>query len=283
MSGKLNLKISTIGKRIAEYVEILGIARGLSTAVGHLINSKGLISSKPFRATCPDGDYVWLRPRSSDLATYREVFINGEYDLRKFAVFEDIKQRYESLLANGSTPLIVDAGANVGLATVFLARLFPKAEFVLIEASAENIELARRNVAPIPRAKLLNRALWYERKQLSLVTSKDFSTYSVADDGGANVNRHQVQSVTMNEIVEASKATLFILKMDIEGSESPVLRLNNDWLGEKPVILVESHDREMPGNNSLRGLFERADYQSADVILNGTTMIFVPQVMSAGL
>ena len=168
-----------------------------------------------FGATCPDGDYVWLRPRSSDLATYREVFINGEYDLRKFAVFEDIKQRYESLLANGSTPLIVDAGANVGLATVFLARLFPKAEFVLIEASAENIELARRNVAPIPRAKLLNRALWYERKQLSLVTSKDFSTYSVADDGGANVNRHQVQSVTMNEIVEASKATLFILKMDI--------------------------------------------------------------------
>jgi len=277
MAGKIDLKIATGIGRISEYIKTFGIVRGLSKAAEHLVMSRGLVSRKPFRTTSPDGDPVWLRPRSSDLATYREVFVNGEYDLRKFAIFDSIRQRYESLLANGNRPLIVDAGANIGLASVFLARLFPKADFILVEASLENIEIAKLNVSDIQGARLLNRALWHEQKTLNLVTSANYSTYSVTAGSASDVRTSQVEAITMNDVLEARRADLFILKMDIEGSEASVFRLNNGWLDAAPIILVEPHDQEITGNTSLRGLFEHRDYQVADVIMNGTTMIFVPQ------
>ena len=277
MAGKISLKVATSIKRISEYVQKFGMAKGLSKAAEHLIMSRGLLSRKLFRTTSPEGSNVWLRPNSSDLATYREVFVNGEYDLRKFAIFEAVRLRYESLLASGSRPLIIDAGANIGLASVFLARLFPKAEFILVEASFESIEVAKLNVAEIPNTRLLNRALWHQHTALSLVTSSNYSTYSVTDRSDPEAALSRIDSITMSEIVGARGADLFIVKMDIEGSESSVFRINNEWLDEEPVILVEPHDQEIPGNHSLRGLLEHEKYQLADVIMNGTTMIFVPQ------
>lgn len=277
MAGKVNVKFGISVQRILEYTQIFGIVRGLSKALEQLIRSRGLVSRKPFRTTSPDGDGVWLRPRSSDLATYREVFVNGEYDLRKFEIFKAIKERYEGVLAKGNRPLIVDAGANVGLASVFLARLFPRADFILIEASPDNVEIAKLNVSNIPEARLLQSALWHERGILNLVASPNYSTYSVTDRNDPNAKFSEVEAVTMNEIVGSRRADLFIVKMDIEGSEASVFRLNNAWLDAGPIILVEPHDQEIAGNNSLRGLFEHRNYQTADVIMNGTTMIFVPQ------
>src|SRR4051794_23876146 len=87
MAGTIHVKFGVSVKRILEYIQIFGIVRGLSKALEHLIKSRGLVSRKPFRTTSPDGDGVWLRPKSSDLATYREVFVNGEYDLRRFEIF----------------------------------------------------------------------------------------------------------------------------------------------------------------------------------------------------
>lgn len=277
MAGKVDLKVATGIRRISEYIKIFGIVRGLAKAVEHRTMSSGLVSRKPFRTTTPDGDRVWLRPKSSDLATYREVFVNGEYDLRKFAIFESVRLRYERMLADGKRPLIVDAGANIGLASVFLARLFPRADFILVEASLENVEIAKLNVSDIQGARLLNKALWHAHGMLNLVTSPNHSTYSVTDRRDLDAACSQVESVTMNEVLETRRTDLFIVKMDIEGSEASVLRLNNDWLDAAPIILVEPHDQESPGNNSLRGLFGHENYQTADVILNGSTVICVPR------
>jgi FkbM family methyltransferase len=279
MVVKIALKVGIAIQRISEYIKIFGIVRGLSKAAEHLVKSRGLVSRNLFCTKTPDGDDVWLRPKSSDLATYREVFVNGEYDLRKFDIFKVIEERYESLLANGSRPLIVDAGANIGLASVFLARLFPKAEFILVEASPENIEVARLNVSRILETRLLNKALWHQRGILHLVTSPNYSTYSVTDRNDPELGLSEIESISMNEIVESRRGDLFIVKMDIEGSEASVFRLHNEWLDAGPIVLVEPHDQEIPGNNSLRGLFELKKYQAADVIMNGATMILVPRSM----
>jgi hypothetical protein len=109
------------------------------------------------------------------------------------------------------------------------------------------------------------------------VTSPNHSTYSVTDRNVPEVDFSKVESITMNEIVGPRRTDLFIVKMDIEGSEASVFRSNNEWLEAGPIVLVEPHDQENPGNNSLRGLLECKNYQTADVIMNGTTMVFVPQ------
>ena len=72
---------------------------------------------------------VWIRPDSTDVMTLREIFIARDYD---FPVHREIRT-------------IIDAGANIGLSSVFFAHKYPRARVVAIEPEAENFALLQRN------------------------------------------------------------------------------------------------------------------------------------------
>jgi hypothetical protein len=76
---------------------------------------------------------TWLRPDSSDLLTMREVFLDRDYD---FPVRDNVKY-------------IVDAGANIGLASIFFANKYPDAKIIAIEPEKENFLLLKRNAQPL--------------------------------------------------------------------------------------------------------------------------------------
>ncbi len=69
-----------------------------------------------------------------DAASFRvaafEVFVRGEY------FFE----------ANHDSPVILDCGANIGLATLFFKRLYPKARVHSFEADPTTSDVLRGNV-----------------------------------------------------------------------------------------------------------------------------------------
>ncbi len=276
MASKLVKAISINARRFSEYIDAFGFPSGVIKSFEHFIKFRSGISKGVQSTTTPDKAVVWLRPGTSDLATYREVFVNGEYDIRKQRLFNSIMNRYNSLLEQGRTPLIVDAGANIGLASVFLSHLFPQAEFQLVEASSENVEVIRRNIAGNPRMNVWHRALWHEKSRLTLVGSKDFSTIRVKSDAGTK-SEETVETITMNEIVGSRGGDLFILKIDIEGAEKVVLAKNNEWLNSRPIILIEPHDDMIPNNGSLSGLLNIRDYQDANIIINISTLIIVPR------
>jgi hypothetical protein len=76
---------------------------------------------------------IYLRVPSSDLDTFEQVFRNGEYDFR------------------ASNPrFIIDAGANVGLASILFASRYPSARIIAIEPEQSNFDLLKENVAPYP-------------------------------------------------------------------------------------------------------------------------------------
>src|SRR6185295_2686495 len=62
---------------------------------------------------------------------YREVFINRIYD------FETAVEQ----------PLIIDAGANIGLATLFFKYRYPNARVHCFEPNPASVDLLRRNIA----------------------------------------------------------------------------------------------------------------------------------------
>ena len=191
--------------RAAEYLNAFGWS-GVLLSFSHFIKYKlpGRRSLAPTFA--PPGDKIFLRPGTSDLSIFREIFVNGQYDFEQYSVFHFIKQRYDQLRTRGRTPLIVDAGANIALASIFLARYFPKAEFELVEADEANAAVARVNIANCNQMQLHNRALWYEHTMLSILPSDDFSTVRV-EPNNAGVAAKLVETITMADIVGCAQRT----------------------------------------------------------------------------
>ena len=87
---------------------------------------------------------VWLRIPSSDVYTYRAIMLNHDY-LFKYA---------------RAPRVIVDAGANIGLASVFLASQHPAARIIAIEPEAENFHQLLKNVSAFPNRIPIQAALW---------------------------------------------------------------------------------------------------------------------------
>src|SRR6185369_12585741 len=96
---------------------------------------------------------ISLRLKTSDIATFKKIFLDREYDF-------PLEKKPETIL---------DAGANVGFASVFFAQKFPTAKIVAIEPEASNFALLKKNSSPYPNIIPVQGALWNENKVIDLV------------------------------------------------------------------------------------------------------------------
>jgi hypothetical protein len=103
--------------------------RGLITAPAARLSARfSEVKARSPRAKHP----IYLRTLTSDIPVYTQVFKECQYN------FE---------LPSDPT-VIIDAGANIGLASVFFATRYPEARIVSLEADSENFAHMRKNVAP---------------------------------------------------------------------------------------------------------------------------------------
>jgi hypothetical protein len=63
---------------------------------------------------------IRLRPATTDWVIMEQIFIDQMFSLRQWPEHERaIRARYESAIARGLTPVIMDCGADIGLATLW--------------------------------------------------------------------------------------------------------------------------------------------------------------------
>jgi len=102
-----------------------------------------------FDVKAREGDFcapVKLRANSSDLSVFTQVFLDNDYNLRRFSRYVEICRSFSDI-DRGATPLILDCGANIGLSSLYFAKNWPSAHVVAVEPDPSNFELLRRNVA----------------------------------------------------------------------------------------------------------------------------------------
>lgn len=171
---------------------------------------------------------MYLRVRSSDTALFTEI----------------IKQKSYNWNPPKPPKMIVDAGANVGLASIWFANRFPESRIVAIEPDPDNYRMLRKNTVAYPQIALLNAALWGSAASLDM----DYSAQSTAGWQVRESGNGKVQGVTMSEVMSMYGLDhIDLLKVDIEGSEKEVFESSTVWINRVGSILIELHDRFKPG------------------------------------
>ena len=166
-----------------------------------------------------------LRPESSDLRTFYQVFINGEYDI-----------------AFPFTPkVIIDGGANIGLFSILMKNKFPDSQIIAIEPDIENFEVLTKNLAGYNSISLENKGIWHSETRLKVYDKYDSGKWAMVVEED---KEGSVDSISINSILENySLSRIDILKLDIETSEKLVFSKNfEDWLPKTKMIIIELHD-----------------------------------------
>jgi FkbM family methyltransferase len=198
------------------------------------------------------GFVIHLRHGTADIDTFDEIFRRGHYDLPA-EVEASLRRLPHALRA-------VDLGANIGLFGVHVTRLFAGAELVAVEPLPANTAVLMRTLEANPQT--LN---W--RVVEACADVKDGTVPFVALD--ANTSRVEPGSEALS-LPAVDVFPLFqdadLVKIDIEGSEWPILMDPRLAETAPPVVALEYHQHGCPEPDSgalARRLLEQAGYTTA--------------------
>nr|WP_315177569.1 FkbM family methyltransferase [uncultured Flavobacterium sp.] len=221
-----------------------------------------------------DNHEIIIPDSASFLFMHREIFMQKIYQFK----------------TTNTRPYIIDGGANIGLATIYLKLLYPSSRIIAFEPDFEIFSILKNNIHSynFRDVELVQKGLWNNNTTLSFA--------SEGADGGLITDIDK--TVTATEAIEVVSLKPYLqnqvdfLKLDIEGSETIVLKDIQDDLVRVDRIFVEYHSfvdqpqtlneiidiltkakfrlyMSIPGNNSLNSpLMGLGNYNNIDFQLN---------------
>ncbi len=245
-------------RKLRMHMRTVGIGGLLRSLINQMMRSTSL--AKVQRRDCKFPFH--LRLPSSDVPTCKQVFVDREYDF----------------VLDTSPAVIVDAGANIGLASIYFANKYPRARIIAIEPEQSNFALLAQNVAPYQNITPVHAALWHRNEEINLIDPGlgkwGFMTEQKnSSDRSLGPVSHAVKAMTVDRIIEDFQLDrIDILKIDIEGAEREVFGDTSAWIGKVDTLIVELHERMKPGcqrsfYNGSNG-FEREWMQGENVYLS---------------
>jgi FkbM family methyltransferase len=171
---------------------------------------------------------VQLRRRSGDFFVFHELFTSRYYHLA------------DSLVPTAPA-VIVDLGANIGLATLFLADRFPGARHFCVEPNPGNLPLLRANLSWLTdRLTILEGAASGRRGDARFLDSDWTGGGHLVENGPST---RSVRCVPVDEIIATHRLeAIDILKVNIEGAEKEIFAARPDWLTKVRCIVIELHN-----------------------------------------
>jgi FkbM family methyltransferase len=249
-------------KLFPNYVRTFGLFRGPRTF--WKIHLRPKRAGTQFRVQVGNHTF-WLRNSRSDISIFFQVVVQQEYDTRGWREqHEGLQRQYRELVERERTPIIIDAGANIGLASLWFAELFPLAKIYAIEPNEANLGILRRNIAGHANIIPLAGAVWDRSARLRIENPEAGAASLRAGEGEGNI-----QAYTVPEIVNHGEGELFIVKIDIEGGEEALFRSNTDWLADASLTVLELHDWLYPGKGISRNFLRCVSAQPVDFVFRG--------------
>lgn len=170
---------------------------------------------------------IYLRTATSDISVFRQIFLDRQYDLPLRA----------------PPRFIVDAGANIGLASVFFANRFSDARIIAIEPELSNFELLRLNAVPYRNISCVRAALWSEDAPLRIKDAR-VGKWAFETEPAGPETADSFPGLSVATLLESSEfPTIDLFKIDVEGAERFIFESGYEvWLSRVRDLVVETHD-----------------------------------------
>ena len=214
---------------------------------------------------------VHIRVGESDVASIRQIFGTNIYDLSRIpAANARLRARYRTILDSARTPVIVDAGANIGAASLWFHKAFPEAVIVALEPEPGNFGMLKRNVGGHPSIMPVAAAIGGAPGFVQVENKgRGWSARTSRADSGVPI-------LTMTAaFAKFGEGEPFISKIDIEGFESDLFGGNVDWLDDVYMVIIEPHDYEQPGKRTSRSFQAAMATRDFDIFISGDSLIYL--------
>jgi len=167
------------------------------------------------------GTVIHYRRNRGDIQSIREVWLDRVYSV-------PFGERPE---------IVVDLGANIGLAGLFFSAEYMAKRVVMVEPDRANAEVLRDNTLQCkPDVDVIEAAVGPADGVVFFSESEESNLGRVAQSG------RPVQCISMPSLMKATGLTrIDLLKIDIEGGEGQLLSGANDWLQSVGAIMIEFH------------------------------------------
>lgn len=180
------------------------------------------------------GASVYLRENSSDEALFEVLVNEDEYG---YITFEHTPE------------IIVDAGANIGLASIQFSIKYPDATIYSIEPENENFEMLKKNTETYSNIKPIRAALMnYDGNGTVIDIGEGDLAYQIGTDMSEGIQ--SVNCISIASLCEKNSIPqIDLLKIDIEGAEKEIFSGDCSWLDNVSVLIIELHERYKAGCN----------------------------------
>ena len=203
----------------------------------------------------------------SDAAEGRTVLACGGYRFfcRNREEFErichDVFEGHEYAFdTRRRAPLIIDAGAHVGVATHYFKNRYPRARVLALEANPVTFALLRKNISHngLDDVRAVHAALAPEAGTIPFFTSESDEEPGAWGDSVVQQPWHEGEATAVVQVPSVTLSSLLtepvdLLKLDIEGLETVVLEEAAPRLSAVRGVILEFHGtRRNPGNSISR-------------------------------
>lgn len=233
--------------------------------------------------------YTWLHLRYGAVARRKEKSINPlGYKLRvadipsfraQFReIFVDEIYKFES---SNQAPRIIDCGANIGTSCLYFKRLYPNSNLTAFEADPAICKILEKNVLAnsFHNVEIINKAVWVENGETSFVID--------GADGGSmegEGDKITVSTLRLKDLIEKEEY-IDLLKLDIEGAETDVLKDCQDSLNNIGSLFIEYHSfaRKQQDLDIILSLIKKAGFRFYLSIISKRRSPFVNTGPTSGM
>jgi FkbM family methyltransferase len=212
--------------------------------------------------------FFYREGSAGDRGVVDQIFTHGDYALGSLRQRHAFERYQRETVARGATPLIVDAGANIGASAVWFSLTYPKSHLVAIEPERNNAALLRRNCEGLGCAVIEGGIGRVDGKMfLDDPGHGDWGFRLSAEGGSYEVATHACS--TLVERLQNEALVPLIFKCDIEGGEANLFSGDVGWVDAFPLLIVELHDWMLPGSANSRNFLRAISALDMDFIYRG--------------
>jgi len=200
--------------------------------------------------------HLWKAPTGSKTAVLRDFILPGpskmgfrvsHFDRQtlNFLYREIFVRQYYYFRARKDAPVILDCGANVGMASLYFKWLYPKALVRAFEPDPTTFRLLKQNIAQNNLdIETHNCALWDREGDLDFYVDSNSPGSLLMSADGSRLNGEPIK-VPARRLSEFIEGDVDFLKLDVEGAEHRILSdlVQSGKIGAIRQMLVEYHHR----------------------------------------